>query len=218
MCSSFQKKGIRLQRFLYLFLRGTRLDIDFYGVVWRYQFAFIVAPLKVPTNSAKLPDQGAGAEKMVDSLIKHFRFPLTVMCSAKFQRGCFPANSLWIKEERERERERTPLRKVGKREESQKKSPHGLIHAGFGDGLLGGEERNPPRQPLTGKGMTNIFPAREDTLKLFGVTPPERPNEDYRAEAKEEQQKVVRRRRPHRCCFRRRRPPRCRCREAYPSW
>ena len=46
--------------------------------------------------------------------------------------------------------------------------------------------------------MTNIFPAREDTLKLFGVTPPERPNEDYRAEAKEEQQKVVRRRRPHR--------------------
>lgn len=42
---------------------------------------------------------------MVDSLIKHFRFPLTVRCSAKFQRGCFPANSLWIKEERERERE-----------------------------------------------------------------------------------------------------------------
>ncbi|WP_300831827.1 hypothetical protein [uncultured Bilophila sp.] len=124
MCSSFQKKGIRLQRFLYLFLRGTRLDIDFYGVVWRYQFAFIVAPLKVPTNSAKLPDQGAGAEKMVDSLIKHFRFPLTVMCSAKFQRGCFPANSLWIKEEREREREReNPFKESRKKGGKPEKKP-----------------------------------------------------------------------------------------------
>ena len=48
------------------------MNIDFYGVQWRYQFAFIVAPLKVPTNNAKLPDQGEGAEKEIDSLLKHF--------------------------------------------------------------------------------------------------------------------------------------------------
>ena len=45
------------------FQEKPMMNIDFYGVLWRYQFSIIVAPLKVPTNNAKLPDQETGLEK-----------------------------------------------------------------------------------------------------------------------------------------------------------
>lgn len=53
------------------FKEKPKMNIDFYGVVWRYQFAPTVAPLKVPTNNAKLPDREERAWKNIDYMLKH---------------------------------------------------------------------------------------------------------------------------------------------------